>query len=62
MKPFYVSLYGGRQSIVLAKSETRAIKYAISLHGRLNVDHVKPASQDQVDWHLAFGGIVYKAD
>lgn len=59
MKHYYIKVSGGNQAIVLATDLDIAQKRAIKLFGSLRVDGVREATQKEIDWHTAFGGIIY---
>lgn len=56
---YFVNIIGGSQGIIRAKTLDLAYASARTLFGASNVTFVREASEDEVGWHEAMGGIIY---
>lgn len=50
---------GGLQGMILAGDINKANEKAYGLFGSLNIDSVKEATEEEVDWHKAMNGAIY---
>lgn len=63
MKKIYkATLYGGYVYLIKASSYEDARKEALSEQGSCNVQHVELATQEDIDWVKAMGGVVPELD
>ena len=61
MKHYYVDVNGG-VAIVKATSTKRAEQFSNSYFGTLNVMLLRLATEEEIDWYKAMGGVIHEAD
>lgn len=61
MKHYYVDMRGGA-AIVKATSTKNAKQFSNSYFGIVNVQFVRLATKEEIDWCRAMGGIIHEAD
>jgi hypothetical protein len=61
MPKYYVELEGGNATIVEAKRKATARNYARREFGNYLFAFIRLATQEEINWNAAMGGIVHNA-